>query len=245
MATETQISANRQNAQASTGPKTEEGKARTAANGITLGLFTVRDLVRPDEQEEYAALCRTLKEELQPTGIIEETLVTEILHAAWRLQRCAKVEESLFNCLSAPLYGGHSMDPMEDHATTPTQLAVDRARAQTHRSLLRLLGELRRIQTERQIRNQSRHPGLASWKEVQNARMLSRKMDGLDNLEAIIAKATAPPVASRGEITNQTQSPAPIPRSAACPCGSGAKYKRCCGVNAPAVLTHSIFSQAA
>jgi uncharacterized protein YecA (UPF0149 family) len=26
------------------------------------------------------------------------------------------------------------------------------------------------------------------------------------------------------------------PRNAECPCGSGAKYKRCCGKNAPAVL---------
>ncbi len=28
----------------------------------------------------------------------------------------------------------------------------------------------------------------------------------------------------------------PIPRGAPCPCGSGAKYKRCCGTNAPPVL---------
>lgn len=31
-------------------------------------------------------------------------------------------------------------------------------------------------------------------------------------------------------------SPAAIPRSSPCPCGSGQKYKRCCSVNAPAVL---------
>ncbi len=33
-----------------------------------------------------------------------------------------------------------------------------------------------------------------------------------------------------------TPAPATIPRSAPCPCGSGAKYKRCCGINAPAQL---------
>lgn len=26
-----------------------------------------------------------------------------------------------------------------------------------------------------------------------------------------------------------------LPRNGRCPCGSGAKYKRCCGVNAPPV----------
>ncbi len=30
--------------------------------------------------------------------------------------------------------------------------------------------------------------------------------------------------------------PAAIPRSAPCPCGSGAKYKRCCGISAPPQL---------
>jgi hypothetical protein len=29
---------------------------------------------------------------------------------------------------------------------------------------------------------------------------------------------------------------APIPRNASCPCGSGEKYKRCCGHGAPPVL---------
>lgn len=32
------------------------------------------------------------------------------------------------------------------------------------------------------------------------------------------------------------ESPAQTPRNAACPCGSGNKYKRCCGRNAPPVL---------
>jgi hypothetical protein len=39
----------------------------------------------------------------------------------------------------------------------------------------------------------------------------------------------------------QTQShpakPVAIPRSAPCPCKSGEKYKRCCGKNAPPVLS--------
>ena len=30
-----------------------------------------------------------------------------------------------------------------------------------------------------------------------------------------------------------------IPRNAQCPCGSGTKYKRCCGVNAPPVLNRA------
>ena len=45
------------------------------------------------------------------------------------------------------------------------------------------------------------------------------------------------------QITKLTQSQPPpvtqIPRSAHCPCGSGEKYKRCCGKNAPPLLHHA------
>ncbi len=34
-----------------------------------------------------------------------------------------------------------------------------------------------------------------------------------------------------------TPHPVAIPRNAPCPCGSGNKYKRCCGVNAPPILS--------
>jgi transposase-like protein len=44
----------------------------------------------------------------------------------------------------------------------------------------------------------------------------------------------------QAEAVETVESPArntpEIPRNAACPCGSGAKYKRCCGRHSPAVL---------
>lgn len=41
------------------------------------------------------------------------------------------------------------------------------------------------------------------------------------------------------ELPDQPPVPEATPRNAPCPCGSGAKYKRCCGAQAPAVLHHS------
>jgi uncharacterized protein YecA (UPF0149 family) len=35
------------------------------------------------------------------------------------------------------------------------------------------------------------------------------------------------------------EKPKLTPRNAACPCGSGNKYKRCCGKDAPPVLTNA------
>ncbi|MFN7934557.1 MAG: SEC-C metal-binding domain-containing protein [Bryobacteraceae bacterium] len=41
------------------------------------------------------------------------------------------------------------------------------------------------------------------------------------------------------EETEETHDTHQTPRNALCPCGSGAKYKRCCGKNAPPVLSRS------
>ena len=48
MATKAQIKANRENAKKSTGPRTEEGKARVSLNALKHGLLA-RDAVLPSE----------------------------------------------------------------------------------------------------------------------------------------------------------------------------------------------------
>jgi hypothetical protein len=59
MATEKQIQANRQNALASTGPKTEAGKSAASLNAVKLGMYAlspvVNGLEKADEWEEFRA----------------------------------------------------------------------------------------------------------------------------------------------------------------------------------------------
>ena len=50
MATQAQIEANRRNAAHSTGPKTDEGKARSSQNAITHGFYAKAFVVRDDER---------------------------------------------------------------------------------------------------------------------------------------------------------------------------------------------------
>jgi uncharacterized protein YchJ len=202
MSTEAQIAANRRNAEASSGPRTVEGKARVSRNATTFGLYSAGDVVRPAEESLYQAFCEGFQKELTPQGAMETTLAAEIIHAAWRLRRCAEAESTL----EAP----SGLDPMLDPATAAAQNSIDRARAQALRHLHRATTELRRLQKERQI--PAKTPS-----EQQPSR---------------VVKTVA---------TKQTQFEPPqtasIPRGAPCPCGSGAKYKRCCGTNAPAVLS--------
>jgi len=58
------------------------------------------------------------------------------------------------------------------------------------------------------------------------------------------APQPAPPPKENGTIRNnseqKTETPQPqVPRNSPCPCGSGEKYKRCCGRGAPPVLSRA------
>ena len=201
MATAAQIAANQRNAQASTGPRTEEGKSASSSNGITLGLFTRRDFIRPAEESDYAKLQSDLERELAPVGVLENTLVEEIRRATWRLRRCGEVEANLLLRLNDnPIYIN---DPMEafDRNAHRIQNSVDRARSQAHRLLHKSTAELRKLQTERMKQNAIAQP---------------------------IAVTPAPATAESGSHCKSVKAPPQPARNSQCPCGSGQKYKRCC-----------------
>src|SRR5688500_9222311 len=88
---------NRNNAQASTGPKTEAGKERSSLNAIGHGL-TSRTVVLPHENaEEYEAMHRGLIESHKPANHNEVVLVERVAQAYWRLQRCYAVERAFLD----------------------------------------------------------------------------------------------------------------------------------------------------
>ena len=230
----------------STGPRTESGKARSSRNATTNGLFAVHHLIPESEAEEYAQTFSSLLDNLSPEGVLEETFATEIMGATWRLRRCRLVEAAL------PPEPTNEDDPAHEQNA---QKSIDRARAQSHNLLRRSLAELRRLQTERSLRAQREDfdsPGLADTRQILNTlklhdgqRLITRKADGLDTLEGLMAQADrqlgmTSVFPSDSSFCNPAAptatSTAPTPRNAPCPCGSGTKYKRCCGTGAPPQL---------
>ncbi len=230
MATEAQIAANRRNAQASTGPTTAEGKARVSRNAAIFGLYSAADTVQPGQEPIYHLFCEGFQQDLAPEGAMETTLAAEIIHAAWRLRRCAEAESTV-------------------ELQSDAQSSIDRARAQALRHFQRATAELRRLQTERQIRNETVPEdydtatlGLASCKEMApilksdiRRQLLLHKLKDAE-MSTAVAEAICAPMPAATQTLPVAAESAPIPRGAPCPCGSGAKYKRCCGINAPAVL---------
>jgi hypothetical protein len=85
--------ASRKNGARSRGPKTAEGKARSAQNALKHGLRAQKHVVLPEEDgREFAALVAAFIEELSPVGALQAVLAQRIAVAAWRLMRADRIE---------------------------------------------------------------------------------------------------------------------------------------------------------
>ena len=89
--------ASRRNGAKSGGPKSPEGKARSAQNALKHGLRAQKFVVLPDEDAaEFAALEATMMAELAPVGALQAVLARQVAVAAWRLARADRLEAELF-----------------------------------------------------------------------------------------------------------------------------------------------------
>ena len=79
----------------STGPTSEEGKAISCQNSTKHGLTSIK-LNTAEEQSLYDAMVASLTEELNPQGMTEENLVSDMAMIRIRLNRFDRAENALF-----------------------------------------------------------------------------------------------------------------------------------------------------
>ena len=92
--TNARAEASRKNGAKSRGPKSEEGKARSARNALKHGMRAQMYVVLPDEDAaEFGELQATLVEELAPVGALQAVLARRVAVAAWRLARARLAAE--------------------------------------------------------------------------------------------------------------------------------------------------------
>jgi hypothetical protein len=89
------LAANRANAKRSTGPRTADGKAKSAMNAVRHGLASRAALLDGEDPAELEQLARELDADLRPRGALQRELVGRIVGIAWRLRRLARAEERL------------------------------------------------------------------------------------------------------------------------------------------------------
>jgi len=89
--------ASRRNGARSRGPKTPEGKARSASNALKHGLCARQTVVLGDEDlDAFEALEAALMAELAPRGALQAVLARRIVAATWRLERAERIQAELF-----------------------------------------------------------------------------------------------------------------------------------------------------
>jgi hypothetical protein len=157
MATDKQIEANRQNAQKSTGPKTEEGRAAVRLNGLKHGL-TAQTLVLPGENEaDFHDLLNSYTAEHEPVTPTENALVTHLVMATWRMRRLYHMEAGYYAYkLKALSDAGtrHNLDDsgrlgMVADCSKDTLATLNRQEARLERSFYKALQELQRLRAQR------------------------------------------------------------------------------------------------
>jgi hypothetical protein len=89
--------ASRRNGATSRGPKTPEGKARSAQNALKHGMRAQQCIVLPGERAAaFEAFEAALLADLAPQGALQTVLAQRIVAASWRLARAERLEAELF-----------------------------------------------------------------------------------------------------------------------------------------------------
>jgi hypothetical protein len=154
--------ASRRNGARSRGPRTAEGKARSAQNALKHGLRAEKYVVLPDEdRDEFAALEGAFIDELAPAGALQRVLAGRVARAAWRLMRADRLEVELFEERG---YGerGVGLAVIRDGNGTRSFETLLRYRGAAQAELWRALRTLKALQAEQAATPAARAAGPAA-----------------------------------------------------------------------------------
>ena len=173
---EKQLAANRANAKKSTGPRTTEGKNRSAQNARRHQVTAQTLIMTEEDRKAHDAFVARMTGELAPVGEMETFLASNIAEEAWRLNHA---RAQCNNLIAIGHFDGTAdlfdTDHPEIHtAVTAAAVTRDQATAlerlslyqqRIHSSFQKHRADLRRLQDERKARREA---------ELNEARQLSQ-----------------------------------------------------------------------
>ncbi len=89
--------ANRKNAQKSTGPRTESGKAKAAGNSYKHGFFAKRLFLAAEQCADYETVANGVYQHFQPVGFMENFWLEKVATEAFRFARLIQHEQKAFD----------------------------------------------------------------------------------------------------------------------------------------------------
>ena len=145
----TKTQSNRQNATHSTGPKTDEGKAKVSANALKTGFFAHVERLNPHDSPAYQDAVDDLRLGLNPDGPVEEQLIRELGMFRARLLRLEAAEYALI-CSAIEQDPSDAREIAAAYLNNATALEhLQKAEVHLRRAYNRTWDRLERMQKER------------------------------------------------------------------------------------------------
>ncbi len=143
--------ANRANAQKSSGPKTEQGKAAASQNSFKHGLYSKALIIPGEDPALFEALRTDLAAEHSPVGLTEELLVDEVAQHYWRMKRYRALEAQMYKSQGTNANGNTDLDVENLVSCIELGLftSIQRVLNSAERSFYKALKTLRELQKAR------------------------------------------------------------------------------------------------
>jgi hypothetical protein len=145
--------ASRANGARSRGPKTPQGKERSAQNARRHGLLARCIVLQSESPEAFQAIMTQYVQRFQPADDVEMALVEEMAAAFWRQRRCWAIETRLFdNAIEtdpAPDAIGRIAGAFSTLASAPALALMHRYETRLHNMYQRALRSLLLLREER------------------------------------------------------------------------------------------------
>jgi len=154
-----QLRANQRNAQKSTGPQTEAGKANARFNARRHGLTGQFYCMSAQDQDAYQTFETNLLQNLKPVGHYENQIAISIIQDHWRLNRSRATEFNLYgrghdqraDAVDAPNENTHAASTMAETCRDDNRVFANIALYETriHRIIVKNETRLAELQAER------------------------------------------------------------------------------------------------
>ena len=160
------LAANLANAQKSTGPRTEQGKAVASRNAFKHGLASANLYVPEHLQPLYDEITEDLAESIRPEGTLEDDAFSQLRNARFLMERVLILQSELGH-----QFEKRGSDPLTDPNFQKQFQTLQKYYQASQSNFRANLKEIRILQTERRIRAyffqaDKPVPGLANYRLI-------------------------------------------------------------------------------
>jgi hypothetical protein len=113
-----QLETNRQNAQRSTGPRTDEGKQASRRNAVRHGLTAETVIEILEDPEDYKAFEANIIADYDAHTAVERELVLRLASLLWRVRRATAIETDLMR-IQSEILRERAQAPQQGEDTEP------------------------------------------------------------------------------------------------------------------------------